>query len=113
MIAAELLGHAQRILTAPSVDGLSSRIAAFLARQALEDIVEQRCAEFGVVAPRAVARSKLLVLRAFDSADAADRAAYAWNRLSTACHIHAYELQPSREEVEHLCAVVEALLDRR
>ena len=51
-------------------------------------------------------RSKLLVLRVFDSAEAATTTAYAWNRLSTACHMHAYEMQPARAEIEHLCEVV-------
>jgi hypothetical protein len=110
VIAVELLGHAERILTRAGVDGLSSRIAAFLARQALEDIVEQRCVNLGAAAPYATARSKLLVLRALDSPEAAYSAASAWNRLSAACHVHAYEMQPSTAEIEHLCGVVASLL---
>jgi hypothetical protein len=110
VIAVELLSHAQRILTGVGVDGLSSRIAAFLARQALEDIVEQRCINLDAAAPNANARSKLLVLRALDSPEAADSAASAWNRLSAACHVHAYEMRPSTAEIEHLCAVVASLL---
>jgi len=110
MSPAELLGHAQRILTQPRVAGLSSRIAAFLARQALEQIIEQRCIDLGASAPYANARSKLLALRALDSAEVANSAASAWSRLSSACHIHAYEIQPSTAEVEQLCAVVAWLL---
>ena len=37
-------------------------------------------------------------------------AAAAWNRLSNACHLHAYEMQPSVAEVEQLCGVVAGLL---
>ena len=55
-------------------------------------------------------RSKLLVLRSLDTAEAADTAALAWNRLSSACHVHAYELQPSAAEITHLCREVASLL---
>lgn len=110
MSAVELLGQAQRVLKEPRSDGLSSRMAAFLARQALEQIVEQRCVDVGAPASWASMRSKLAVLRSLDTGQAADSAATAWNRLSSACHVHAFELQPSAAEVEHLCGVVASLL---
>jgi hypothetical protein len=110
MSAVALLGQAQQILATPSTTGLSSRMAAFLARQALEEIIDQRCADLAAPAPSATTRSKLLILRALDSAEAADCAAVAWNRLSNACHLHAYEMQPSHAEVEQLCSVVAGLL---
>lgn len=110
MSAVELLDRAQQILTTRSTGGLSSRLAAFLARQALEEIIDERCAALGASASSANARSKLLVLRALDSAEEADRAAVAWNRLSNACHLHAYEMQPSTAEIEQLCGVVAALV---
>ncbi|GAS97130.1 uncharacterized protein RMCC_4096 [Mycolicibacterium canariasense] len=110
MSAVELLGQAQRILNDPRPDGLSSRMAAFLARQALELVVDQRCIEVGAPASWASMRSKLAVLRSLDTAEAADSAAIAWNRLSAACHVHAFELQPSAAEVTHLCKVVASLL---
>jgi hypothetical protein len=65
---------------------------------------------FAAPAPSATTRSKLLILHALDTTDAADRAAVAWNRLSNACHVHAYEMQPSTAEVEQLCGVVAGLL---
>lgn len=110
MSAVELLGQAQQILTTRSTGGLSSRMAAFLARRALEEIIDQRCTNVAASAPWATTRSKLLILRALDNADAANRAAVAWNRLSNACHLHAYEMQPSTAEVEQLCGVVAGLL---
>lgn len=110
MSAAELLGQARRLLTASDLEGLSSRLAAFVARQALEEIIDRRCADLGVSAPRATARSRLLVLRSLDTVEAADQASWAWNRLSNACHVHAYEMQPSTAEIEHLCALVASLL---
>ena len=110
MSAVDLLRQAQRIVKQSRADGLSSRMAAFLARQALEEIVEIRCAHVGARAPRASTRSQLVVLRALDTEAAADHAAIAWNRLSVACHVHAFELQPSAAEIEYLCGVVESLL---
>jgi hypothetical protein len=110
MSAVELLGQAQRILATSGTSGLSSRMAAFLARRALEEIIDQRCVGLAASAPWATTRSKLLILRALDTVEAADRAAVAWNRLSNACHLHAYEMQPSHGEVEQLCSVVAGLL---
>lgn len=110
MSAVELLGQAQQILMTRSITGLSSRVAAFLARRALEEIIDQRCINVSAPAPWATTRSKLLILRALDNVEAANGAATAWNRLSNACHLHAYEMQPSTAEVEQLCRVVAGLL---
>jgi hypothetical protein len=109
-VRSKLLGQAQRILATRSTSGLSSRTAAFLARRALEEIIDQRCADLAAPARSATTRSKLLILRALDTAETADRAAVAWNRLSDAWHVHAYEMQPSTAEVEQLCGVVARLL---
>lgn len=113
MSAVALLGQAQRVINEPRADGLSSRMAAFLARQALELIVDQRCTDVGAPAPWASMRSKLAVLRSLDTEEAADSAAIAWNRLSSACHVHAFELQPSAAEVQYLCGLVASLLQSK
>ena len=110
MSPADLLGQAQRIVKESRPDGLSSRMAAFLARQALEEIIERRCEHLGAPAGRANTRSQLVVLRALDTEQAADDAAIAWHRLSAACHVHAFELQPSAAEIDYLCSVVERLM---
>jgi hypothetical protein len=110
MKAVELLAHAQSILTTRAAGGLSARMAAFLARRALEEIIDARCISADARAPRANTRSQLLILRILDDADLASRAAVAWHRLSNACHLHAYELQPSVAEVEQLCGVVAGLI---
>lgn len=110
MKAVELLGQAQAILTTRSAGGLSARMAAFLARRALEEVIDARCIRLDARAPRATMRSQLLILRALDDPDIGTRAAVAWNRLSNACHLHAYEMQPSVTEVEQLCGVVAGLL---
>lgn len=110
MSAVELLGQAQQILATRATGGHSSRMAAFLARRALEQIIELRCIALDADAPWATTRSKLLILRSLDTEGVADRATYAWNRLSNACHLHAYEMQPSVAEVEQLCGVVASLM---
>lgn len=110
MSAVEVLAHAQQVISGSRADGLSARMAAFLARQALEEIIVQRCVALGADVRRANGRSRLVVLRALDTRDTADCAAVAWSRLSLACHVHAFELQPSTAEVEHLCAMVASLL---
>ncbi|MBX5488473.1 MAG: hypothetical protein DIU75_010290 [Mycolicibacterium hassiacum] len=110
MSATELLAQAQRILSTPDTGGHSPRMAAFLARRAVEDVIERRCADLvGPITP-ATWRSKLLILRVLDDPAVADRAAYAWNRLSNACHLHAFEMQPSVTEVQHLCRLVAELM---
>ena len=110
MKAVELLGQAQQILATRATSGLSSRMAAFLARRALEEVIEQRCGDLAASAPRASMRSKLQILRALDEPGVADGASIAWNRLSNACHLHAYEMQPSVAEIEQLCELVATLV---
>ena len=112
MSAPALLAQAHRLLGKADAEGVAARLAAVLARQALEEVVDQRCAQVGVTAPWASARSKLIVLRALDSGEAADSAAVAWNELSNACHVHAYELAPSAAEVSQLCQRVASLLPK-
>lgn len=77
----------------------------------MEDLVDERCRALGANAPDASMRSKLVILRALDTTEHADAAAIAWNRLSSLCHHHAYELAPTVAEVRHLCGVVATLLD--
>lgn len=110
MSAVEILSQAQVVLAARAPGGLSPRLAAFLARRALEEIIRERCRLLEAPAPWANTRSQLLILRALDGPEIADQAAVAWSRLSTACHLHAYELQPSVAEVEQLCGIVAGLL---
>ena len=112
MKAVELLAQAQSILTTRAAGGLSPRMAAFLARRALEEVIDARCIRVDARAPRANTRSQLLILRVLDDAGVGSRAAVAWHRLSNACHLHAYELQPSVAEIEQLCSVVVDLIPK-
>lgn len=106
-----LLRNAELMLDGKlAAEGQSSRLAAFLARQALEMLVTQRCAALNAECGSATMASKLVVLRVLDDPDVADAAAIAWNRLSSACHHHAYELSPTVDEVRYLCELVASLI---
>lgn len=111
-MSAVALRNAERLLDGNvGAAGSSARLAAFLARQALEDLVDERCRALGADVPEANMRSKLVVLRSLDTPERADAAAMAWNRLSNLCHHHAYELAPTVSEVRDLCGVVAVLLE--
>lgn len=110
MSAALTLRQAEQLLLGEiDTDVDNSRLAAFLARQALEDLIDQHCIALDAECHSATARSKLVVLRALGDQDVADSAAVAWDRLSTTCHHHAYELAPTVEEVRFLCKLVTGL----
>jgi hypothetical protein len=84
----------------------SARMAALLARQALEGAVGILC---GPTMRRATMRSRLLYLRVLIDPETADCAGIAWNGLSGACHHHAYELSPTPGEVRHLMELVSVI----
>lgn len=84
----------------------SARMAALLARQALEDMIGALC---GPELARATMRTRLLYVRVLVDAELADHAGVAWHGLSHACHHHAYELSPTPGEVEHLADLVSTL----
>lgn len=109
---AELLHRAEQVLggQVAAGGGNAARLAAVLARQALEMIVQSRCSAFGSGIDRASMRSKLVMLKAFDDASVADDAASAWHGLSAACHRHAFELSPTVGETRSQCETVARLL---
>jgi hypothetical protein len=80
-----------------------ARMAALLARQALEATVDALC---GPTMRRASMRSRLTYLRIIVDQQRADRAGVAWAGLSQACHHHSYELTPTTAEVEYLIDLV-------
>jgi hypothetical protein len=90
--------------------GCQARIAAFLARQALQDEVDALCAAHDPALRHPVTmRSRLTVLRFIHGADVARTAEVAWQGLNEACHHHAYELSPTAAEIGHLIDVVASL----
>ncbi len=109
--AQPLLDYATNILNGhiqlPPI--FAPRAAAFLTRQALEDIISALCRGAGASIDHASMRSKLIVLRVLRGDEIADSADLAWHGLSTACHHHAYELAPTAAEVGHLSGLVARL----
>ena len=108
--AEALLARADKLLDSPdrAALGNSARLAAFLARQAGEDLIDARCAELtGVQVVVGTARAKLAVLKALDKTPAGPALIDAWHQLTGFCHHHAYELSPTVAEVRAQCAAVE------
>lgn len=105
-----LLARADKLLDSPDRTALgnSARLAAFLARQAVEDLIDTRCAELtGVPVVVGTSKAKLAVLKSLDKTPAGPALIDAWHQLSGFCHHHAYQLSPTVQEVRAQCAVVE------
>ncbi|WP_084247868.1 hypothetical protein [Mycobacterium avium] len=108
--AAVLLARADKLLDSPDRTALgnSARLAAFLVRQAVEDLIDARCAELtGVQIVVGTARAKLAVLKSLDKTPAGQALIDAWYQLTGFCHHHAYQLSPTVPEVRAQCAAVE------
>lgn len=88
-------------------------LACWLGRQALEQLITHFV---GLVAPGAVqgtARSRLAVLTVtFAGTSLPRNARAAWENLSNACHLHAYELSPTPAEVRGWLEDVRSLADQ-
>lgn len=92
----------------------SVRRACWLARAALEALVDDLLAAHQIRAPLASERAKLSCLEGVSGEDRTlvARVEYAWSRLSEACHQHAYELTPTHQEAEHLLGLVRQVAER-
>lgn len=107
--AEALLARAEALLDAPesTAVGNSARLAAFLARQAVEDLIDVRCALLcGVQAVAGTAKAKLAVLKSLDATPAGSALIGAWHQLTGFSHQHAYQLSPTVGEVRDQCIVV-------
>jgi hypothetical protein len=105
--ASRLLEAADHVLSG-SVElprGRGARVAAVLARSALEDIVVETCATHGIDVAEATMRVRVATLIAVSDPRAGELAMAWWN-LSRACHQHAYEMAPHKGEVAHWLAAV-------
>ncbi|MEV5303491.1 hypothetical protein [Amycolatopsis methanolica] len=87
-----------------------ARVAAVLARQALEDAIIDLCQSAGADLRTATMRSRIASLRILINSDLADRVGVTWSNLSQICHHHAYQLAPTTGEVWHLIEQVDTLL---
>ena len=101
-LADTLLHH-----SVPVMRGRWPRAVALLARQSLEEALDDLWAVVLPGAERASARAQLLCLPEYlGDEEAAESAAHAWSGLSRACHHRTYELAPSSGELERLVAEV-------
>lgn len=108
--AEALLARADKLLDSPdrTASGNSARLAAFLARQAVEDLIDARCAALtGVEIVVGTARAKLAVLKSLDTTPVGPVLIDAWHQLTGFCHHHAYQLSPTVPEVRAQCVAVE------
>lgn len=108
--AEALLARADALLAAPefAAIGNSARLAAFLARQAVEDLIDARCALLcGVPSVVGTMKAKMAVLKSLDTGSAGTVLIGAWHQLTGFCHQHAYQLSPTVEEVRAECVAVE------
>lgn len=86
--------------------GETGRVAAFIARQGVEELIDDYCRQLGAGCPKARTAAKLAIIRSLGDPDAARVLIYAWNYLSACCHQHSYELAPTIAEVRHQCESV-------
>ncbi|WP_375426067.1 hypothetical protein [uncultured Friedmanniella sp.] len=110
LAAADLLTGGAQTLAGSN----SARAACLLARQALEQVVNDLLAARGFGCPDASMRSRLIALgQAWAEQPAVGyRAATAWWRLSASCHHHAYELDPTPAEAASAIADVRWLAEK-
>ncbi len=101
-VARELLAHVGDLLdrASPDTAGLWPRAAALLTRQALEVALRTFWSARAPGVESCSMRAQLLCLgRHIGDESLGRRAHLAWSALSAACHHHAYELAPTREEL--------------
>lgn len=98
------IGRAMLTRSLPGTDDKWPRLAAVLGRQSIENSLQRLWdVERHPGLARASIRAQLLCADAYVGRDLGRRVDYAWNALSTACHHHAYLLEPTATElVAHL-----------
>ncbi len=112
MTPAEILETAQQLIERPDAKtaGLWPRAAALLARQALEQSLDERRRDKGLALDQISTQAQLFCLASYlDDPITADLR-QTWSALTGACHHHPYELAPTLEELRHLVAVTRSFL---
>ena len=100
-----LLARAHSLLESPegAAVGNSARLAAVLTRQAVEELIDARCADLcGVPEVNGSARARRAVLMSLDDTAYSAVLIDAWHHLTACCHQHAYALSPTVIEVRSL-----------
>ena len=101
--AAELVAAGRALLDrhGPAGPGVWPWAVAFLARQVIEQCLDELWSDRAPGTEHASARAQLICLPSYLDRDLAGRVAYAWSVLSNVCHHHAYELAPTAKELEN------------
>lgn len=111
MTPPELLASAEKLLHG---DGASSGwrpvAVAALSRQALEMAIDDYWARRAPGAERAPRGTQLLCLPSYVDEMTAELAAQTWVSLSGACHVRAYDLAPSPDELSRWLSDTRAVL---
>jgi hypothetical protein len=113
MTPAETLTMAEGLLERAdeTTAGLWPRAAALLARQALEQGLDDYWQRRGIPLHSFSTRPQLICLREYlDDTELAGRTHHTWAALSEACHHHAYELAPGHGELKTWLGTVAELL---
>jgi hypothetical protein len=112
----QLVSMARQLLdrASPDTAGLWPRAAALLARQALEQGLDDYWSSRQMALESCPTLPQLICLREYLGDDAlAGEVHHAWNALSRACHQHPYELAPTVGEIGRWIATVEGFLQSR
>jgi hypothetical protein len=112
----ELVAMARQLLdrASPDTAGLWPRAAALLARQALEQAVDEYWVSRQMALDSCPTLPQLICLREYLGDPAlAGQVHHAWNALSRACHQHPYELAPTVGEIKRWIGTVDTLLASR
>jgi hypothetical protein len=109
MTPTELLAAAQRLLERPDAKaaGIWPRAAALLARQALEQGLDDYWRSKGLKLAELGTKPQLICLQAYlPDRELAAKTNDAWSNLTQACHHHPYELCAGRDQLKPLLETV-------
>ncbi len=106
----DLLVHARALLDGEGASSIRPwpRACALLTRQALEELLACHWAQLGWSGlTDASARSQFICLATLEDTPLTGSVTVTWVELSNACHLHAYELAPTADELLRWIEVVE------
>jgi hypothetical protein len=98
------------MLASGSVSGWRAQAVATLTRQALETGIDAYWADVAPGAQRATMNVQLLCLPVYAGTDVAGLAGAAWSALSSVCHVRAYDLSPTADELRRWVDDVETVV---
>jgi hypothetical protein len=87
------------MLASGPISGWRTQAIATLTRQALETSIDAYWADIAPGAERATMNVQLLCLPLYAGAEVAGLAGAAWSALSGVCHVRAYDLSPTADEL--------------